>query len=149
MATIIREATTSDVNEFASLFDAYRIDHGCESAVEACATFLSQRLSANESRALLAFSGNSCLAFAHLYPRFASLKLTRNWILNDLYVRAEDRRKGLARSLVQASKTLASEAGADTLSVTTTADNRAAKALYFSTGFQAVDGIEVLGLPLE
>jgi len=146
---MIREASMEDIGELSAMFDEYRLVHGASSNVQLCAEFLGLRLANGESRALLAVHEGRPVGFAHLYPRYASLKLIRNWMLSDLYVKAGARRQGFARQLVEASKRLALEAGADTLLVTTTRDNVAAKALYLSSAFERVEGLESFSVAIR
>jgi len=131
------------------MFDEYRIAHGADSDVDGCIRFLEERFSSQESCALVAVREETIIGFAHLYPRFASLKLSRNWILNDLYVCPEERRKGIARDLIEESKAFARDLGADMLTVTTTEENMAAKALYLSAGFKTIAGLEIFGCSVK
>jgi GNAT superfamily N-acetyltransferase len=145
---LIYKANLTDVDALAPLFDDYRVSNGASSDPEGCLEFLSARLTSHESCVLAAAHDCRVVGFANLFPRFASLKLKRNWILNDLYVCSEERRHGIARKLLEASKALASEYGADTLTVATTVDNFTAKALYLSFGFKPIEGIEAFALTL-
>ena len=73
--------------------------------------------------------------FVQLYPMFSSVRTARTWILNDLYVDAAARRQGVARSLLDAAAAFARADGAAGISLETTVDNAAARALYRSAGW--------------
>jgi ribosomal protein S18 acetylase RimI-like enzyme len=66
---------------------------------------------------------------------FSSVRTTRTWILNDLYVDAAARRKGVARALLDAAADFAREDGAAGICLETTLDNAAARALYRGAGW--------------
>lgn len=90
----IVHATPADVGEIAPLFDAYRQFYQKPSDVEAARRFLFARLSKNESVLFLARHEGRVVGFVQLYPVFSSIGLTRQWILNDLYVAPEARKLG-------------------------------------------------------
>src|ERR1017187_3666273 len=92
-------ATPADVGEVAPLFDAYRQFYKKPPDLEAARRFLFARLSKGESVLFLARHDARTVGFVHLYPVFSSVNLTRQWILNDLYVGAEARKLGVGRAL--------------------------------------------------
>src|ERR1039457_2024002 len=93
------QATPADVGEVAPLFDAYRQFYKKPPDMEAARRFLFARLSKGESVLLLARHDERAVGFVHLYPAFSSVNLTRQWILNDLYVVADARKLGVGRAL--------------------------------------------------
>jgi ribosomal protein S18 acetylase RimI-like enzyme len=74
--------------------------------------------------------------FAQLYPSFTSAGMARIWVLNDLYVRREHRRRGVGRALVTATIEIAKNAGAAAVSLATEETNTVAQPLYESLGFK-------------
>jgi len=82
----ILQATPADVGTVAPLFDAYRQFYKKPSNEEAARRFLFARLSKDESVLFFAQHERTAVGFVHLYPVFSSTNLTRQWILNDLYV---------------------------------------------------------------
>lgn len=85
---------------------------------------------------LLAKRAGSTVGFVQLYPMFSSVRTAKTWILNDLYVDAGARRQGVARALLDAAATFAREDGAAGISLETSRDNAAARALYLAAGWQ-------------
>jgi len=132
----ITQATPADVGEAAPLFDAYRQFYGHASDVEAARRFLFARLSKNESVLYLARMDGKAVGLVHLYPVFSSTHLTRQWILNDLYVVAEARKLGVGRALMKRAHQLAEETQAHSLTLETAIDNVAAQKLYESLGWK-------------
>lgn len=75
------------------------------------------------------------LGFTLLYPTFSSLQLKRAWVLNDLFVAAEARRRGVARRLIERATRLAKSSGAAYLMLETAHTNKKAQRLYESLGW--------------
>ncbi|HEY0199287.1 MAG TPA: GNAT family N-acetyltransferase [Rhodanobacter sp.] len=133
----ISQATLEDLDTIAVLFDGYRQFYGQPADLPRARDFLAGRLSRNESIILLARDENSGIGldFTQLYPLFSSVRMVRTWLLNDLFVAAAARRKGVAAALLQAA-IRARELGAASLSLSTALDNAPAQALYESLGWQ-------------
>src|ERR1039458_5111025 len=119
------QATPADVGEVAPLFDAYRQFYKKLPDLEAARRFLFARLSKGESVLFLARHNAWTVGFVHLYPVFSSVNLTRQWILNDLYVGADERRLGVGRALMKRAHQLAEDTQADSLTLETAIDNYA------------------------
>jgi ribosomal protein S18 acetylase RimI-like enzyme len=132
----ITQATPADVGAVAPLFDAYRQFYKRPSNEEAARRFLFARLSKGESVLFLAWSGNAAIGFVHLYPVFSSTNLTRQWILNDLYVIPEARKHGVAHALMSRVQQFAESTQADGLTLETASDNHPAQRLYERLGWK-------------
>lgn len=128
----VLQATPADVGEIAPLFDLYRQFYGKPPNEEAARRFLFARLSKAESIIFYARYESKAAAFLQLYPAFSSISLSRQWILNDLYVLPEARKHGYGRALVQRAHRLAVETQAAGLVLETAATNEAAQKLYES-----------------
>jgi len=133
--TTISRAGPADLDALALLFDAYRQFYGQPSDVARARDWLRSRLRVGESVVLLAKRENTVVGFVQLYPMFSSVRTAKTWILNDLYVDAGARRGGVARSLLDAAAKFAREDGAAGISLETTQDNAAARALYRAAGW--------------
>lgn len=133
--TIISRAGPADLDTLAVLFDAYRQFYGQASDVPRARDWLRSRLRVGESIVLLARRDSAIAGFVQLYPMFSSVRTARTWILNDLFVDAGARRSGVARSLLNAAAKFAREDGAAGISLETTQDNAAARALYRAAGW--------------
>lgn len=132
----IKRAVPSDVDALAVLFDAYRQFYRQPSDVPAARAFLAERLRREESVIFFAVAGDDMLGFTQLYPSFSSVSLRRLWVLNDLYVRPEGRRGGVAKRLLERARQWAVQTGAKGLALATAPDNAAARALYESSGWR-------------
>jgi ribosomal protein S18 acetylase RimI-like enzyme len=124
----------------APLFDAYRQFYKKKADLRAARDFLSRRLKNEESLLFLAFSEGGRHAkpvgLVHLYPTFSSLTLRRQWILSDLFVIPEARRKGVGEALMNRARQLAEETDADALLLETATDNFTAQKLYERLGYR-------------
>ena len=133
--TVISRAGPADLDALAVLFDAYRQFYGQPSDVPRARDWLRSRLRVGESVVLLAKRGGAITGFVQLYPMFSSVRTAKTWILNDLYVDAGARRGGIAQGLLDAAAKFAREDGAAGISLETTQDNEAARALYRAAGW--------------
>ena len=132
----ISRAVPADLDALATLFDAYRRFYGQASDVPRARQWLRERLRFGESAVLVARRDGAMAGFVQLYPMYSSVRMARTWILNDLYVDAATRRKGVARALLDAAAVFAHQDGAAGIALETTVDNAAARALYRSAGWQ-------------
>ena len=128
-------AGPADLDALAQLFDAYRQFYGQASDVPRAREWLRERLRFGESTVIVATLDGKAVGFTQLYPMYSSVRTARTWILNDLYVDAGARRKGVARTLLDAAAAFAREDGAAGISLETTRDNAAARALYRAAGW--------------
>lgn len=132
----ILQATPADVGALAPLFDAYRQFYKRPSNEEAARRFLFARLSKAESVLFYAQLEGVPAGFVHLYPVFSSLNLTRQWILSDLYVTPEGRRRGVGQALMSRARHYAESTQADGLMLETATDNYTAQRLYERLGWK-------------
>ena len=137
MTVQIHRATLHDLDVLVPLFDGYRQFYGKPSDEPGAREFLTARMRLNESLILIARDGDGAGAgFTQLYPLFSSVRMVRTWLLNDLFVAAHARRRGVAKALLEAAAEHAKKLGAASLSLSTAHDNRPAQALYESLGWQ-------------
>lgn len=132
----VRQAVLADLEALATLLDDYRQFYGRETDVPAARAFLRSRFNHGESVLFIAFEGDTPVGFSQLYPGFSSVSLARTFVLNDLFVREQARRKGVASRLMAAAVEYASALGAVRLSLSTATGNQAAQALYQSAGWK-------------
>jgi len=133
----IKKVTIEDVELVAPLFDLYRQFYEQHPDLASAVNFLTQRISNNESVIFLACDEktDASLGFVQLYPSFSSVSMKRIWILNDLFIHSDYRRKGIAEELIYRIKSFASETNAKGVLLETHLDNTEAKKLYDKTGF--------------
>ena len=144
----ITRAGPADLDALATLFDAYRQFYGQAPDAPRARQWLRERLRFGESVVLVAKRGGTTVGFAQLYPMFSSVRTARTWILNDLFVDSAARRGGVARALLDAAAAFARENGAAGISLETTRDNEAARALYRAAGWNE-DATQWYSLPLS
>ncbi|QDT89268.1 GNAT family N-acetyltransferase [Gimesia algae] len=132
----IRQAVLSDLDALAPLFDSYRQFYGRASDITAAREFLLNRFQQEESVLFLASQEEKRLGFTQLYPSFSSVSLARTFLLNDLFVIPEGRRKGIATRLLSVAADYARGVNAIRLSLSTEVTNATAQALYESAGWK-------------
>jgi GNAT superfamily N-acetyltransferase len=131
----VRQASFSDLEPLADLFDQYREFQGKPSDLAAAREFLRARFDHGESIAFLAFVGPEPMGFAHLYPSWSSTALARVFVLNDLFVHPSGRRAGVASGLLAAVERYAWAQGAARVSLNVAQDNVVGQALYAAKGW--------------
>ena len=73
--------------------------------------------------------------FIQIYPSYSSVSMGPIWILNDLYVDANYRQRGIGRKLMQAVKKQAETEQILRIVLSTAISNQQAQALYESEGY--------------
>jgi ribosomal protein S18 acetylase RimI-like enzyme len=134
----VRRASAADLEQLVPMFEEYRAFYRCAPDEPAAREFLAKRLVRGDSVILIAVdeAPGAGAGFVQMYPTFSSLRMARALILNDLYVRAPYRRRGVARALMDAARAFAEESGAVALSLETSKDNVNARRLYESLGYE-------------
>ena len=140
MSITIRHATFADLALVAPLFDAYRQFYGQHSDLIIAGQFLNDRLTRNESIALVAENGGgAAIGFVQLYPSFSSILAAPMYVLSDLFVTPEARRRGVGTLLLQSAVETACATGAVRLELATEITNVSPQRLYESLGWQRED----------
>lgn len=135
-AVEVRQATVADLNLLVPLFDAYRRFYRQPSEPERARRFLLERLGHGQSVVFLAFEDDVAIGFTQLYPSFSSGAMAPIFILNDLFVAPEVRRRGAGSALLQAAAQYGRSAGALRLVLSTEIANTTAQSLYERTGWK-------------
>ncbi len=134
------QAGVRHLDLIAPLFDAYRVFYKQSSDIARAREFLRARIEHGESVIFVAVDqeglGAKAHGFTQLYPTFSSVSTQPTWILNDLYVDKEARRKGVGEALMNRARELALATGAKGLGLSTAVDNLTAQALYESLGYK-------------
>lgn len=135
----INQVTLDDLDVLVELFDGYRQFYRQESDKAASRTFLKARLSNGEAFVFIAKDGNGAAAgFTLLYPMFSSVRQKRVYILNDLFVHPDHRRKGVGALLLDRAVQFGKEQGAAGLQLETEVTNIKAQGLYEKEGWSRV-----------
>ena len=132
----IRQAVLPDLDLIGPLFDGYRQFYGRDSNPEGARNFLRERFNHGESIVFLAFEGEVPVGFTQLYPSFSSQLMARSYVLNDLFVAPQGRRKGVGTALLSAAVKYASNIGAVRVSLATAVTNATAQAVYEAAGWK-------------
>ncbi len=132
----IRRATTTDLDALLPLFEEYRRFYEEAPAPERARRFLADRLASGDAVIFLAVDGNAAIGFTQLYPLFSSTRCQRLWVLNDLFVAAAARGRGVAGGLMARAEAFAAEDGACGLELSTAHTNTTAQRLYESRGWK-------------
>jgi len=133
----IIQATEKNIDQVVDLFDAYRVWYRKPSDKVAAKEFLLERMKSEESiiYACENEEGN-LIGFTQLYPIFSSTRMKRMWLLNDLFVDADFRGRGVSKMLINKAKELAKNTNACGVCLETEPDNAIGNKLYPSTGFE-------------
>lgn len=107
MTDSICQATPDHLDQLAQIFDVSRRFCGQQSDIIVARQSLSDRLSRNGSVVLVAHNGGEAMVgLVQLYPTFSSILAAPMYLLSDLFVVPEARRRGIGTRLL----TSASEA---------------------------------------
>ena len=145
---IVSRAGLGDLESLVPLFAAYRVFYGQPADDRKAREFLDARLRNGESVIFLARVEGTAVGFTQLYPCFSSVRASRTWLLNDLYVEKSARRKGVAAALLDAARQHGISTGATSLTLQTDRGNTAAQALYEREGWIRQDDYYWYDLPL-
>ncbi|WP_295772566.1 GNAT family N-acetyltransferase [uncultured Mucilaginibacter sp.] len=133
----IKRIDIDEVNLVSDLFDQYRVFYKQPSDKAASTSFLSQRLSNKESVIFVALNEvNQPVGFTQLYPKYSSARLSKNWILNDLYVDEAYRKRGIGKQLIKTAMAFGIQTGATFIQLETQKENYTAQSLYKAIGFE-------------
>ena len=132
----IRQATADDLPAAAALFDEYRQFYRQAPDPDGAAAFIGARLALGDSALFLAHLDGAAAGFTQLYPSFSSVSMGRIFVLNDLYVRPDCRRGGVAAALMRHAEGYAAARGGLRLALATERGNTTAQALYEKMGWQ-------------
>lgn len=135
-ATQIIRAKPEHTELVVPLFDAYRQFYKQKSDLASAREFLGNRLKKDQSVIFLALEGEKAVGFTQLYPSFSSSSMRRLWILNDLFVVQQGRKKGVGEALMERAHQWAVETNAEGLTLETATDNHTAQRLYERLGYK-------------
>ena len=132
----IVEGSMTNLNEIGSLFNQYRMFYEQTSDLEGAKEFIQARIENQESKIFIAYQAEKAAGFVQLYPTFTSVGMKRAFILNDLFVNPDFRKKGVGKALMQEAFCFCEKEKARYVSLQTAPDNQTAKALYEEMGMR-------------
>ena len=132
----VREAKLSDLENLSDLFNSYRMFYGKKSDLKVAKEFLRSRIENKDSKIFVCDLNNELSGFVQLYPIFSSTRVSKYWLLNDLFVHINKRGEGYSKLLIEKSKELVIESEACGMMLETEKSNEIGNILYPSTGFK-------------
>ena len=132
----IREAKISDIDNLSSLFNSYRMFYGKDSNIGVAKKFLESRIKLCDSKIYVSEVDKCLTGFVQLYPIFSSTRVSKYWLLNDLFVDANERGKGYSKHLIKKAKNLVKDTSACGMMLETDKTNNIGNYLYPSQGFK-------------
>jgi ribosomal protein S18 acetylase RimI-like enzyme len=133
----IREAISDDLPALGKLFDEYRQFYHLPTEVEKATAYLKARLLAGESVVLIAADeAGGLLGFTQLYPTWCSLLAGPVYVLYDLYVAPQARRRGVGRALLKAAVERGRRDRKLRMTLSTAKTNTEAQSVYESLGWE-------------
>lgn len=132
----IREAGIPDLDAVAELFDLYRQFYEKSSDLNAARSFVRERMERKESVIFVAEKDGKIVGFTQLYPMFSSTMMKRQWVLNDLFVKTEERKSGAGEMLMRAAMEFGTREGSRGLTLQTAVTNVTAQRLYEKLGWK-------------
>ena len=146
----VRQASISDLDVLAPLFDAYRQFYRKASDLNLARRFLLERFEHNESIVFLALrQDGSAVGFTQLFPSFSSVSAAPILILNDLFVRPEARRARVGSLLLATAADFGRACRAVRLTLSTEVTNTAAQLLDETEGWTRQTDFYVYTLALD
>lgn len=137
MGITVRPATLNDLDQLIPIFDAYGRFYDQQSNLSLARQFLNGRLARNESVVLIAENGGgAAIGFVQLYPTFSSILAAPMYVLSDLFVVPDGRRRGVGTLLLQSAIEIACATGAVRVELATAMTNSPAQRLYEALGWQ-------------
>jgi ribosomal protein S18 acetylase RimI-like enzyme len=134
----IKQIGLTESHLIAGLFNQYRMFYKQFSDIGMAKAFIDERLQHNDSIIFLAVDQDTeqSVGFTQLYPKYSSVRLSKNWILNDLYVNEAYRKQGIGEKLIKTAMGFAKASGSTFVQLETAVDNYTAQHLYESIGFE-------------
>lgn len=136
----IKRISLAESDLVIDLFDQYRVFYKKETDIKQAERFIKERLAKNESVIFVALEVEKGytipVGFTQLYPKYSSVSAVKNWILNDLYVAHNYRKRGIGDMLIRTAMSFAKSDGATFVQLETAVDNYSAQSLYEGIGFK-------------
>jgi len=133
---IIRDAKISDIDNLSTLFNSYRVFYKQDSNLNIAKDFISCRIDIGDSKIYVCEVNKILTGFVQLYPLFSSTRVSKYWLLNDLFVDSSQRGKGYSKLLIKKAKELILNTDACGMMLETDKTNTIGNSLYPNIGFK-------------
>ena len=140
---IIIKAEIQHLKDLVPLFDSYRVFYKKTSNPEAAKQFLKARLEKQDTIIYIAYAEDKAVGFMHLFHSFTSVSMQSLYILNDLFVKKNHRKKGIGVALLNQAKDKAKEDDYKFV-VLQTETNNPAQLLYENMGWKKDDDLHFI-----
>lgn len=133
---MIQDLAIEEIDSLVPLFDQYMVSYGKESNPVAYTAYLRERLARKEATVFLSRDETGePNGFVLNYHTFSSVSQGSVIVLNDLFVVASARKRGIGRQLIERVFQLARDSGAVRVDLGTQKTNLVAQSLYERLGF--------------
>ena len=146
---VIRIAQIKDLDALLPLVQAYRVFYKQKPDIERERPFVERHLQNGTSVIYLAEVGGTPAGFMQLIKTYSTVHLANAWILEDLFVAPEFRRRGVADALLAQAKQHALEDGASGMFLETAYDNEDAQRVYERAGWTREGRFYKYNAPME
>ena len=133
---VIREAKISDIDNLSILFNSYRMFYQKDSNLKIAKDFISSRINQGDSKIYICEMNKILTGFVQLYPLFSSTRVSKYWLLNDLFVKKQERGKGYSKLLIGKAKELVIKTKSCGIMLETEKTNAIGNSLYPNVGFE-------------
>jgi ribosomal protein S18 acetylase RimI-like enzyme len=131
----IRAATLSDLEALLPLVRGYRIFYKQQPDDAREREFIETHLNNGTSAIYVAEVDGRAAGFMQLFRTYSTVHLAAAWILEDLFVEPQYRKRGIAAALLQRAVEHAREDDASGMFLETAADNVPAQSVYEAAGW--------------
>ena len=110
--------------------------YGKKSDLNVANKFLKSRIQNKDSKIFVCDIENYLTGFIQLYPLFSSTRVSKYWLLNDLFVDNAHRGKGYSKELINEAKRLVLKTNSCGMMLETEINNKIGNSLYLNVGFK-------------
>jgi ribosomal protein S18 acetylase RimI-like enzyme len=135
MDAAVRRATIADLESLLPLVEGYRRFYKQQPSPERERRFIEQHLRDGTSIIYIAEVDAKPAGFMQLFKSYSTVHLANVWILEDLFVAPDFRRRGTAEALLAAALKHARDDGASSMFLETAHDNETAQRVYERAGW--------------
>ena len=132
----VKKAGLDELEQLTDLFLGYLDFYRKSPERKEAKQFIKDQLENGTSEIFVAQEKEKLIGFTQLYPSYTSVGMKRLWILNDLFVEASSRKKGVATALIMAAIDKAKSTNASGLMLETEHNNDKAQLLYEKLGWK-------------